>query len=41
MQLKNFQLGSDVISLEWQGYDLDLHNCFEFERFTYNVRLGK
>jgi hypothetical protein len=39
MQLQNFQLSSDGISLEWQGYDLDLHNCFEFERLTYNLPL--
>ena len=39
MQLKNFQLSSDGISLKWQGHDLDLHNCFNFERLTYNLPL--
>jgi hypothetical protein len=39
MQLKNFQLGSDGISLEWQGHDLDLHNCFDFEGLAYNLPL--
>jgi hypothetical protein len=39
MQLKNFQLSSDGISLEWQGHDLDIHNCFDFERLTYNLPL--
>jgi len=39
MQLRNFQLGRDGIPLEWQGHYLDLHNCFDFERFTYSVPL--
>jgi hypothetical protein len=38
MQLKNFQLNSDGISLSWQGYDLDLHNCFDFQSIRYAIQ---
>lgn len=38
MQLKNFQLSSDGISLDWQGHDLDLHNCFDFQSIRYDIR---
>ena len=36
MHLKNFALGSDGISLDWQEHNLDLHNCFDFEALHYN-----
>jgi hypothetical protein len=39
MQLQNFQLSRDGISLHWQGHELDLHNCFDFERLTYKLPL--
>lgn len=39
MQLLNFQIGRDGISLHWQGHYLDLHNCFDFQHLTYNVQL--
>jgi hypothetical protein len=38
MQLLNFQLNSDAISLSWQGYDLDLHNCFDFQSIRYSIQ---
>ncbi|MGI4865313.1 MAG: hypothetical protein ACRYFZ_15435 [Janthinobacterium lividum] len=39
MELKNFQVASDGISLNWQGHTLDLHNCFNFQSIYYNVGL--
>ena len=39
MQLLNFQLGGDGISLDWQDQNIDLHNCFDFQRISYNVHL--
>lgn len=38
MQLKNFQISSDGISLDWQGHDLDLHNCFDFQSISYTIQ---
>jgi hypothetical protein len=38
MQLQNFQISGDGISLSWQGYELDLHNCFDFQSIHYNIR---
>ncbi|MBJ6141919.1 hypothetical protein [Hymenobacter sp. BT559] len=38
MQLRNFQIGSDGISLSWQGQYLDLHNCFDFQSFHYAIQ---
>jgi hypothetical protein len=35
MRLENFALDSDGISLNWQGHNLDLHNCFDFECVQY------
>ena len=35
MQLANFTLDRDGISLNWQGHNLDLHNCFDFESLQY------
>ena len=37
MHLLNFTLAQDGISLSWQGYNLDLHNCFTFESLHYNL----
>ena len=35
-----FSLAAMVcISIHWQGHDLDLHNCFDFKRFTYDIPL--
>jgi hypothetical protein len=31
MRLENFARDSDGISLNWQGHNLDLRNCFDFE----------
>ena len=36
MHLINFTLDRDGISLNWQGHNLDLHNCFNFESLEYN-----
>jgi hypothetical protein len=36
MHLTNFGLDRDGISLNWQGHNLDLHNCFTFESLRYN-----
>ena len=36
MHVENFALGSDNISLNWQGHNLDLHNDFDFEALKYN-----
>ena len=41
MHLKNFELGGDGISLEWQAEYLDLHNNFDFQSFNYDLRLNK
>jgi hypothetical protein len=35
MELLNFQLCGDGISLEWKGQNLDLHNNFDFESIHY------
>jgi hypothetical protein len=37
MELQNFELAKDGISLNWQGYNLDLHNNFDFESLHYNL----
>jgi len=37
MNLLNFQLGADGISIEWQGRDLDLHNNFNFHGMRYTL----
>ncbi|MGI4872723.1 MAG: hypothetical protein ACRYFX_16305 [Janthinobacterium lividum] len=37
MHLQNFQLYGDGISLEWEGHNLDLHNCFDFKSLDYNL----
>jgi hypothetical protein len=37
MKLLNFALGTDAISVEWQGYYIDLHNCYEFQSINYNT----
>lgn len=39
MELLNFELYGDGISLEWQGSNFDLHNNFNFEGFNYNLPL--
>lgn len=39
MKLENFQLDDDGISLNWQGQNLDLHNCFNFQHLHYNIQL--
>jgi hypothetical protein len=39
MQLENFALAGDGISLTWQQHNLDLHNCFKFDYLTYNPLL--
>ena len=36
MHLENFALGNYGILLSWQGHNLDLHSCFEFEALQYN-----
>lgn len=36
MILTNFEIGGDMISLLVAGYDLDLHNCYQLERFDHN-----
>ena len=35
MTLLNFSLGSDGISLDWNGHGLDLHNNFDFHGLHY------
>ncbi len=39
MKLENFQVDADGISLNWQGQNLDLHNCFDFQSILYDVAL--
>ena len=39
MKLENFQIDGDGISLNWQGQNLDLHNCFNFQSLHYKVAL--
>ena len=39
MNLKNFQLYGDGISIEWEGQNLDLHNNFCFESLHYALQL--
>jgi len=41
MHLRNFQVGSDGISLIWQGQYLDLHNCFDFQSFHHDVQFRR
>ncbi len=36
MILTNFEIGGDMISLLVAGYELDLHNCYQLERFDHN-----
>jgi hypothetical protein len=38
MQLKNFEIGSDGISLSWQDRYLDLHNCYDFQSVHYDIQ---
>ncbi|MBH8556735.1 hypothetical protein [Hymenobacter negativus] len=37
MKLVNFSLGTDAISVEWQGQNIDLHNCYDFQSIRYDV----
>ena len=37
MKLENFEVDGDGISLNWQGHNLDLHNCFNFQSIRYDV----
>jgi hypothetical protein len=39
MLLQNFQVDSNGISLNWQGHNLDLHNCFNFQHIHYDIQL--
>jgi hypothetical protein len=39
MYLKNFAIGGDYISLEWQAHNLDLHNNFDFKSVHYDLEL--
>jgi hypothetical protein len=35
MILTNFEIGGDMIRLLVAGHELDLHNCYQLERFDY------
>jgi hypothetical protein len=37
MRLTNFQIVDDSIALNYKGQYLDLHNCFDFRSFHYDV----
>jgi hypothetical protein len=39
MKLENFELDGDGISFNWQGHNLDLHNCFNFQSIRYDIAL--
>ena len=41
MTLLNFGLSSDGIALLWQGYELDLHNNFNFHSLRYTLPAQK
>ncbi len=36
MDLKNFSVASDNISIQQAGNNYDLHNCFDFTSFNYD-----
>ncbi|QQR87260.1 MAG: hypothetical protein IPJ76_03285 [Flavobacteriales bacterium] len=40
MTLTNFEIGGDMISFLVDGYELDMHNCYQLERFDQNSRSG-
>ena len=39
MELQNFAIDPDGISLNWQGHNLDLHNCYDFRSLRYELAL--
>jgi len=36
MILTNFEIGGDMISFLFADYELDMHNCYQLERFDQN-----
>jgi hypothetical protein len=39
MKLENFEVDKDGISINWQGHNFDLHNCFNFQNVRYDAAL--
>lgn len=37
MLFRNFKINKDHISFDYESYYFDLHNCFDLEKFEFNI----